>query len=538
MAQAPAPKVTITGFIDEVATWGKNLSDYDNNYNRQKDTQATGRTRGRFDIIGEVGKAKAVLGIELDAFYGQTGNNDTFLDTRSNITGGITQGGRQGAGANAGFDMNTDTIGMVEIKWLYTEFPMPIPLPNTLRLGAQPFGTVATDKLALYANGDFPGVVANLEFAPGATLNLAYVQVEEQLTGFKDGWIRGEDWAVIASFGFSPFKGLDVKPMYSFFQAQGATSGTARQGRGGVDPALAFTGTGGAVTGAAGRGVIENRHTIGVDGKFTAGPFSLQPSVLYQFGNRHNVITAGFAPYGPVGSLVKADISAWLVDVRGAFNVGPLMLAAMGMWTSGDSAKSNPFKTIGYYQPLDTDTSYLADWGTQIFSLGIDYFHILYNNAGGLNPGVAIGYDKYGRIQVGGKVAYAVTPSFTVGAGVTTDWTDKKVDTDSTLGAGGLAPLAITTSTGRPQGDSRYLGTEINLSTTYRFAPGIAWDIAGGYLFAGDAMGHAITTGCCGSTSASGAAGGATTNSGTFGRGGKDGVNDVIIATTRIRFSF
>ena len=92
-------------------------------------------------------------------------------------------------------------------------------------------------------------------------------------------------------------------------------------------------------------------------------------------------------------------------------------LAAMGMWTSGDSAKSNPFKTIGYFQPLDTDTSYLADWGTQILSLGIDYFHILYNNAGGLNPGVAIGYDKYGRKQVGAKVAYAVTPAFTVGAG-------------------------------------------------------------------------------------------------------------------------
>jgi hypothetical protein len=555
MAQAPAPKVTITGFIDEVGTYGKNLSDYDNNYSRQKDTQATGRTRGRFDIIGEVGKAKAVLGIELDAFYGQTGNNDTFLDTRSSLTGGIVGGGRQGAGANAGFDLNTDTIGMVEIKWLYTEFPMPIPLPNTLRLGAQPFGTVATDKLALYANGDFPGVVANLEFAPGATLNLAYVQVEEQLTGFKDGWVRGEDWAVIASFGFSPFKGLDVKPMYSFFQAQGATSGSARQGRGGVDAIAAFTGSAGAipgaVAGAAGRGVIENRHTIGVDGKFTAGPFSLQPSVLYQFGQRHNIISAApagfgtFAPYGVVGSLQKADISAWLVDVRGAFNVGPLMLAAMGMWTSGDTAKSNPFKTIGYFQPLDTDTSYLADWGTQILSLGIDYFHILYNNAAGLNPGVAIGYDKYGRAQVGGKVAYAVTPTFTVGAGVTTAWTDKKVDTNSLLTAtGGLAPLEILNASGRPNGNSRYLGTEINLSTTYRFAPGIAWDIAGGYLFSGEAMSHALTAGCCGSTSGTGAAPSASgvpsgvTNSGIFGRGGKDGVNDVIIATTRLRFSF
>src|SRR5260370_7683968 len=94
MAQAPAPKVTITGFIDEVFTYGKNLSDYDNNYNRQKDTQATGRTRGRFDIIGEVGKAKAVLGIELDAMYGQTGNNDTFLTPPSSLTAAAFQRAR------------------------------------------------------------------------------------------------------------------------------------------------------------------------------------------------------------------------------------------------------------------------------------------------------------------------------------------------------------------------------------------------------------------------------------------------------------
>jgi hypothetical protein len=543
MAQAPAPKVTITGFVDEIGTFGKNLSDYDNNYSRQKDTQATGRTRGRFDIIGEVGKAKAVLGIELDAMYGQTGNNDTFLDTRSNLTGGITQGGRQCAGCNAGFDLNTDTIGLVEIKWLYTEFPMPIPIPNTIRFGAQPFGTVATDKLALYANGDFPGVVVNLDFTPAARLNLAYVQVEEQITGFKDGWIRGEDWAVITSFGFSPFKGLTVKPMYSFFQAQGPTSGSARQGRGGVDVAAAFNGganPASGLNGASGRGVIENRHTIGVDATFTAGPFSLQPSVLYQFGNRHQLINAspvGGSPYGAVGALTKTDISAWLVDVRGAFNVGPLTLAAMGFFTSGQKADSNPFTgTTRYFQALDTDTSYLADWGTQIFSLGIDYFHILYNNATGLNPGVAIGYDKYGRMGVGAKASYAITPAFTMGVGVMSNWTQYKVDTDSVLSAAsGLTPLF---QTGRPEGDSRYLGTEINASMTYRFAPGIAWDVAAGYLFAGDALGHALTVGCCGSTSGSGAVGGAVTNNGINGLGGKSGVNDVYTATSRVRFSF
>jgi hypothetical protein len=535
MAQAPAPKVTITGFIDEVGTYTKNMSTYDLNYNRGKDTFSYGRTRGRFDIIGEVGKAKAVLGIELDATYGQTGNQEIQHTGVSSLTGGGLPGGRQCFGCDTGFNLNTDALGMVEIKWLYTEFPMPIPVPNTLRLGAQPFGTLATNKLALYANGDFPGVAVNLDFAPGATLNLAYVQVEEQMTGVKDGWMRGEDWAVIASFGFDPFKGLTIKPMYSIFQASGPTSSNARQARAGLSigsgPGTPFTKPAALNPGVVQNtqnngdptGITETRHTIGVDATFTAGPFSLQPSVLYQWGRRGNYIT--LAPYGAVGTFRHADMSAWLVDVRGAFNVGPLMIAGLTMWTSGDSAKSNPFKTVGYFQPLDTDSSYLGDWGTQILSLGIDYFNQLYYNASGLTPGVAIGYDKYGRIEAGGKVAYALTPAFTVGAGVAAAWTDKSVNTDSNLSAAtGLTPLFSAHK--RPEGDSRYLGTELNLATTWRFAPGLAWDIAGGYLFSGDALSHATTTVGLGGT---------TMND--SGRGGKH-PSDVIIATTRVRFSF
>jgi hypothetical protein len=334
--------------------------------------------------------------------------------------------------------------------------------------------------------------------------------------------------------------------MYSFFNATGPTSANARQGRAGLStgagPGTPFTKPAALNPGLVQNtqnngdptGIVENRHTVGLDATFTAGPFSVQPSVLYQFGRRGNYIT--LAPYGVVGRLAHADMSAWLVDVRGAFNVGPLTVAGLVMWTSGDNAKSNPFKTVGYFQPLDTDTSYLADWGTQILSLGIDYFNILFAQPTGLNPGVAIGYDKYGRLEFGGKVSYAVTPAWTVGAGVTAAFTDTKVNTDSNLAAAtGLTPLFSAHP--RPEGDSRYLGTEINLSTTWRFAPGLAWDIAGGYLFSGDALSHATTTvGLPGGTNP---ATGVSTTQGLLdgGRGGKH-PSDVIIATTRVRFSF
>src|SRR5439155_1424109 len=97
-------------------------SRYDFDCGRANDVQSYGRTRGRFDVIGEVGKAKAVLGIELDMYYGQTGSAD------NNIQGNATSAG---FGASGGFDLNTDSRTIFELKWLYTEFPLPIPLPTT-----------------------------------------------------------------------------------------------------------------------------------------------------------------------------------------------------------------------------------------------------------------------------------------------------------------------------------------------------------------------------------------------------------------------
>src|SRR2546425_4278322 len=538
MAQAPAPKVTITGLIDQVGTYTKNMSQYDGNININRDRQLYGRTRGRFDFIGEVGKAKAVLGVEIDSYWGQTGFTDSNNGPGwqcSPVNGSCTSGA-VGSGSESSFDLNTDTQGNFQVKWLYTEFPLPlVPLNSVVRLGAQPFGTAATYKLATYANGDFPGVNLVVDLAPGAKLNLTYVAVDERLTGKRDFFpltfggaastdgkctgttggpvlsclpqSRNDNWALIASFEMSPFKGLDVKPMYSYFEAVGQTSGAARQGRGGVvtassissvtggqtnSPFNPITGAGAGSADGAGTNTLETRHTIGLDARFTAGPFSLQPTVLYQFGHQEKWLLGGnSAPYGAAGTKARADINAWLIDVRAGFNVGPLSLSLLTAWTSGDPAKSNPYRHIGYFQPLDTDTGYLADWGTQIMSLGIDYYQgSLSLGQNGLSEGVAIGYDKYGRIVAGAKAAYALTPALTVGTGLTLTWTDKSVDTDGFLVTnGGIQPQFFCrnnpTQNCRPEGDSRFLGTEANVALTYRFAPGLALDVAGGWLFAG-----------------------------------------------------
>jgi hypothetical protein len=498
-AQAPAPKVTINGLIDNVTSYSQNMANYNGGVLNRGDSMWYYRTRGRFDFIGEIGKAKGVLGIELDHVFGQAGSNDSTI---VNAGGAATTAVTTGFGTDGSFDLNTDSRGIIEIKWLYVEFPVPlIPVPTTARLGAQPFGSLANYKLAAYATGDFPGVSVTSQITPNVKLLGTYVQVEENLTGtgtktnlpaagIPNTQSRGDDWATIISAEVTPFKGLDIKPMFAYFNAQGTTNGNSRQGRGGLDTVAAFSMPGG----AAGGGIIENRYTVGADARLRMGPFSLDPTVLYQFGNRDSFAPASFAPSGTItGRKYSPDISAWFVDIRGGFQLGPLLIEGLAMYTTGNSKRNNALGhgttdgTIRYYQPLTTDTGYLADWGTSLTSLGIDYLNA-YNEANGrvAYPGVSIGYDKYGRMQLGAKATYAITPALSVMAGANGIWTAEKVDRDSTSVAG--AGLLPNFAGPKVRDSSRYLGTELMALISWRFADGLVWDNQFGYLFAGRAL--------------------------------------------------
>ncbi len=215
------PKVTITGFVDNITSWSRNMNHEDSNPARTGDSEWYARTRVRPDITAEVGTTKFVLGIELDYAWGQVGATD-----------GSFGGGGQKFGTLGGFDQNTDVAGILEIKWAYTEFQLPlIPVPSVLRIGAQP--TAQHYKAGVLHHGDFVGVNSSTTITPMFRLNLTYAQIEEESTGPRDGFVRGEDWAFIGSVEITPIKGLDIRPIYAYFTAEG-TTGQARLGRGGV----------------------------------------------------------------------------------------------------------------------------------------------------------------------------------------------------------------------------------------------------------------------------------------------------------------
>ena len=478
------PKVTITGFVDNMTTYNRNISTVDSNYARHGDVEWYARTRVRPDITAEVGTTKFVLGMEIDYAWGQTG----ATDGSANVNPG---GGPQRFGTNAGLDLNTDTSGIIEIKWAYTEFNLPlIPVPSVMRIGAQPFQTQY--KLAALANGDFAGVHITNQWSPMIKSNFTWASIEEQSTGPRDGFTRGEDHALFFSVEITPFTGLDIRPIYNSATFVGVTNGAARQARGGVG-----TGAGVFPTAPAGGfgGATEDRHTVGIDARWRFGAFSLDPTFFYQFGHRDQVVPIAFNS-GLRDTLAR---QAWLADIRAGWQAGPLLLEAAFIYSSGNEANERIDRNeskLKYYEPISTDTSYYAGWA-EIQALGLDYFSAGREPNGSVFTGTAIGYDKYGLMRIGLRGSYALTPAFTVRAGATASWTAEDVDTSSTLTANGLTPCAglvgaaavnCDAQLAARNGDASYLGTELNLGFQYRFAPNVALDVVGAYQFTGNAQ--------------------------------------------------
>ena len=494
-AQAPAPKVTITGLFDQVTSGGRNF--YDGDLTRSSDREWYARTRFRPDFEFAVGRVKAVLGLEIDLMYGQAGANDGgFPGNNSSTNSGCK------VNTNGCLDLNTDVGGMIEIKWIYTEFPLTgkdsllpfIPVETMARAGGQPFGRLANYKI-VYANGDFAGVSAVTTFAPTLTTNLAYAIIEDQLAGGNRGLgaakvTRGEDYALIVSPEITPYKGLDLKPLFSWFHADGVTaSGSRHHVVNRRFAAGATTNSASSLGGGAPGGdptFHEDRYTIGFDARWRSGPFGFEPTVYYQWGQRDHMAVR---TNGSVGK-VEADMSSWIVDLIGSFATGPLLLEARVAYSPGNKARDNLARSVRYFQPLDEDGNYWNGWAALLANGGIDYF----NSNLLTNMGRHIGYDRYGRAALGFKATYSITPAFALYAWVSPNWTAEKVDTDTGVGAGTSANSVSRTTLDDQswvEGDSRYIGTEVDLGLTWRFAPNVAFDLQGAYLFAGDALGTA-----------------------------------------------
>jgi hypothetical protein len=510
-ALAQTPKVTITGLFDQVMSLGKNYSE--SNFSRDSDQEWYARTRFRPDFTFEVGRVKAVMGLEFDLTYGQVGSCGGGPSKNQNVTTIGCSRAHPGTTSDAG--INTDTTGIIEVKWLYTEFPltgkdsvMPfIPVETMARAGLQPFASIATYKNT-YASGDFAGISTKTTFAPNLLMNFAYVMVEDENGGDNRGTkgaasvpvggagitgknTRGNDFAIITSPEFTPFKGLDIKPLYSLFYAEGTTTTSARRAaidrhftaatvaaaQNTTNSASSFGNADNVTNGST--AMHETRHTIGLDARWRFGAFGLDPTFYFQFGDRDYLAWTGTS--GGSRKHVDGKMSSFLADIIGSWSAGPLLLEARGVYSPGNKARDSLAQGIHYFEPLDTDTGYYSTWGA-ILALSDADFGTGLNN-GGMTTNV--GYDRYGRASIALRATYSLTPALAFFGTVSPTWTAEKVDTDT--GVAGTTRTIISQNS-FAKGDSNYIGTEFNIGMGWKFAPNASLDMIGAWLNAGHAL--------------------------------------------------
>src|SRR5262245_4204164 len=338
-APAPAPKVTITGLFEFHTSVSDNWSALDPT--NAQDREWFSRERGVFFITGEVGRTKAVWAIELDFTNGAgAGPAGTCGAAPSCGTFGPS-GAVTHAGTSATFDLDTDVPGFAETKWLYLETPltgpgsiMPfIPVPTLMRMGAQP-ARGHDYKLGMMLSGDIPAVTLETTWAPNVRSTLTYVQIGEKLEPVS-AFGQTEDWAIVSSVEWDIFKGLTVKPTYSYAEYLGGNPGTNNHG---TEPKNGFT-----QIQPTGFPLHLYRHTLGGDVRYTMGGFTISPTFYYQFGKQETPTA--------LSGTDSVDIHTWIADVIAGYRIGPLNIEGRVMFTPGMKAEDCVIQGSGAILP-------------------------------------------------------------------------------------------------------------------------------------------------------------------------------------------
>jgi hypothetical protein len=471
----------VTGFFDNVfPRWDSNLSGVDQDPTR-KEELFVGRTRWRgfFNFIAS-DDLRGVFALEIDQFYGAPTNNPR--------AGGCQEFPEQEEYAleQCGFRNSIDTNSL-ELKQLYADFSVPqLPIGNRWRLGGLPFSVTPLHSQVLYTM-DAGGGDVRLTFTDQVSLLLYYVQLEEDLDRFAGSTKIGEDYLTGGTLMLRPIPGLDFHILGVYNHGHFPFGGD-------------LTGSGGPFNNVANDVLnvrTESRWYLGFDARYRIGNTSIEPGFIYQLGTRK--FTAASAALTGVGEIdynafqgflqVEHTAGAWLFGVMLGYASGDKANTDLNNRGIGDRDDMKGFRTVG----ID-GSHFFGEWfevfGTsQVDGVGDRDFRRM---------GEVAKLDRFGWMQVGGKLEYKATDRLVLEGAAGGFWTAEKTGCPATFRVGSLS--GPCTGTGVPRtgqtrepalnftGDSRFLGWEVDVGLRYTIMPGLTWTPRVAYGDYGDAL--------------------------------------------------
>jgi hypothetical protein len=476
-----AAELRVRGFFENVFPHvDQNTSDLDLDMTRNDDQSFFGRERARlfFDFVGS-DDLRGVFALELDNIYGTP---------RLNRVGArcIPQPPPY-TFEQCGFRNGIDTLN-IELKNLYVDFRIPqLPFGNRAQIGGIPAEVTPLHPYLLYSM-DAGGASLRLDFSEEVAVLLHYIQLEEDLDRFQGSTKLGEDYIAGMTLMLQPLSGLDLHVLGIFGHLH-SPFGLALLIGGGP-----FNGILGDDTNVA----TEDRYYIGFDARYRIGNLSLEPSFIYLLGTRkfctpgsltNSVVGVIPCTSTPAGSR-HTNFNAFEAQFVARYNVGSWLGAGKVAYTSGNSADDDINNTgigrrsdVKGFRPLGIDAYHVfGEWfeilgRSDVDALGTVTF---------IRPGKQGTFNTLGWMVVGAKAEYLATARLVLEGSVGGFWTAERTACPALFRVGSITgPCAVPALDFT--GNSRYVGTEIDVGLRYSIMPGLFWTPRFGWAFLGDA---------------------------------------------------
>jgi len=356
---------------------------------------------------------------------------------------------------------NADAVA-VEIKNAYIDFGLPyigIPIPTTIRVGVQPIGT----RPWIFNTADGAGITASMKVDP-LQINLVWGKAVEGLdAAADDADVYGVNTSValgaISVGGYAFWYNMNT---YPFNDANTAAYGTTPRNSASMWWLGAYS-----------------------DGKL--GPLNYNFDFVLDTGTVES--RRGFS---------DVDYQGWATRVHVAFPWEKFNFGVVGMYATGSDREKTSSSglpgtatTVAGRNSTDVD-GYVIPPGSEswaAFGESLVYYSMGRYDGSGIAPvGMYMPLGNYGNQMTRGAQggswmakAYATfkaTPWYSI--------TFQGLYIGDTTDNGNTVGNALKTN-GTPQDDSD-IGWELNLMNDISIYKNLTWTIAGGYLFAGDAL--------------------------------------------------
>jgi hypothetical protein len=448
-------RLTVTGYIDNHVRVIKNNSATDDDLTNDDDEPFGARTRGRiFFNVAATEFSRAVVGLEFDQFWGDSARNISGSGASPRCVTTEPLGQPPGTGTctlvNGGFDIGIDNF-VLELKHLYVEFKLP-EIPVQFRIGGLPL-TATRLKDGMLLNMDVAALAILADLSPQLKLLAYYSQSEEDFDEIFAARF-GEDWFSGLTLQTTPMKGLDVDLLFAFQHLSSPNFSTSTQ-------RFATAGL-----------RREDRWWLGIDARWRWGNLTLSPTFIYQGGIRD--FAAG-----------DGDISAFLIDLRGAYVIGPLTVTAKFVHTPGNAASDTlgPNSDVNFYQFIAINADHRSlDW-FEIFGFNLDTTDpplFGTNDTRSLDSNVS--FDQFGLILGAVRGDFKALQNLTFTGALGFFAAAEKVGRPARLGA--ATPGHHFNYTGQ----DKYLATELDVWLTWVLFRGTDLNVWFAYAFVGDAL--------------------------------------------------